>query len=202
MESSCPVSWKIPKGCDWRKSSPVFFFLLFFFFVFPPFSAKNNVLKSKTNIPNVTSHRQDSYVVSLCLVIYWFFALTGIFVRLLSLFAPSDVSFNSPWQHQTAINSASALRRSSGKPGEVQTLPVDSQTEHMKRHKQPVESMEAKSEDDLLDLTAPVSKETKAVCYNGTRRQAITARTRGHDYFSAATVKQTLSDPVVWLCHY
>ena len=72
------------------------------------------------------------------------------------------------------------------------------QTEHMKSHKQPVELVEAQSEDDLLDLTAPVSKETKAVCYNGTRRQAITARTRGHDYFSAATVKQTLSDPVVW----
>ena len=50
------------------------------------------------------------------------------------------------------------------------------QTEHMKSHKQPVESVEAQSEDDLLDLTPPVSmsQSTSSGCLKKRKQSAIT----------------------------
>ena len=50
------------------------------------------------------------------------------------------------------------------------------QTEHMKSHKQPVELVEAQSEDDLLDLTPPVSmsQSTSSGCLKKRKQSAIT----------------------------
>ena len=127
--------------------------------------------------------------MSLCLVCFCFFELKGFFVRLLSLFAPSDVSFNSLWQHQNAINSASALRRSSGKRAKCKLCPwthgknATRQTEHKKTTKNLWSQRKLDEKEAGLNRSGVGVyesehliwwfKESKSVCYNGTRRHAI-----------------------------